>query len=118
MSVGEIILLTMDLIWMCCGFLVIGLLFYIGKTRIKEIDKVVHGYEFPHDSIFALIIRVPGYAGGFMWKWSARRSGLEGKIEHFNNRFRWPFVATMVLSILAMVFLIIARLLQNYLGIE
>ncbi len=92
----------------------IGLLFYIGKTRIKEIDKVVLGYEFPHDSIFALIIRVPSYASGFMWKWSARRSGLEGKIEQFDSRFRWPFIATMVLSIIEMTLVVVAYILMNY----
>lgn len=98
-----------------CGIIAIGLLFYIGKTRIKEIDKAVLGYEFPSDSIFALIIRVPNYAGGFMWKWSARRTGLEGKIEHFDNRFRWPFIATMVLIIVSMSSMIIGALMDNYL---
>ena len=95
----------------------IGLLFYIGKTRIKEIDKVVLGYEFPHDSIFALIIRVPNYASGFMWKWSARRMGLEGKIEQFDRSFRWPFIATMVLVIIEMTSVIIAYILMKYLDL-
>ncbi len=57
----------------------IVLLFYIGRTRIKEIDKVVYGYEFPNDSIFALIIRVPSYAGAFLWKWSAKKVVLKEK---------------------------------------
>ena len=118
MSIGETIFLILSLIAVFCGFVFIGLLFYIGKTRIKEIDKVVYGYEFPHDSIFALIIRVPNYAGGFMWKWSARRSGLEGKIEHFDLRFRWPFIATMVLALTGMFLFIIAFFLMKYLGME
>lgn len=99
MSIVEIIFMLVVPLGVLSGFIVIGLLFYIGKTRIKEIDRAVLGYEFPHDSIFALIIRVPNYAGGFMWKWSARRTGLEGKIEHFDQKFQWPFKAAMILTI-------------------
>lgn len=87
MLTGEIIVLAFYLSSMLCGLTLIALLFFIGKTRIKEIDKAVLGYEFPHDSIFALIIRVPNYAGGFIWKWSAKRTGLSGKIEHFTPIF-------------------------------
>jgi hypothetical protein len=103
MSIIGIVTLILALLGVVSGIIAIGLLFYIGKTRIKEIDKAVLGYEFPHDSIFALIIRVPNYAGGFMWKWSARRGHLEGKIEHFDQKFQWPFKAVMVLMILVLV---------------
>lgn len=65
----------------------IALMFYIGRARIKKIDCVVYGCEFPNDSIFALMIRVSNYASAFLWTWSARRSGLEGKIEHFDKKF-------------------------------
>lgn len=104
MPVVNIIFIIVGLLAVMSSFIVIGLLFYIGKTRVKEIDRAVLGYEFPHDSIFALIIRVPNYAGGFMWKWSARRSGLEGKIEHFDKQFRWPFIAVMRLAIVSALF--------------
>lgn len=117
MSIVEAISLAIFLLGILCAFIAIGFLFYIGKTRIKEIDKAVLGYEFPHDSIFALIVRVPNYAGGFMWKWSARRSGLEGKIEHFDTSFRWPFIVAMVLAITGMVSLIVGTLLKNHLGV-
>ncbi len=116
MPFGEIISLILALIFLISGFIFIGLLFYIGKTRIKEIDKAVLGYEFPNDSIFALIIRVPNYAGGFMWKWSARRTGLEGKIEHFDRRFRWPFIATMVLVIVSLGAMIVGMILDHFLA--
>jgi len=80
-------------LFLASSFIAIILLFFIGKTRIKEIDKAVLGYEFPHDSIFALIIRAPNYASAFLWEWSAKRTHLQGKIEHFDNKFRWPFIA-------------------------
>ena len=59
MSIGELISLILAFLFVLFGAIGLGLLFYIGKTRIKEIDKAVLGYEFPHDSIFVLIIRVP-----------------------------------------------------------
>jgi len=100
---------------MFSGVSAIILLFYIGKTRIKEIDKIVYGYEFPNDSIFALMIRFPSYAGGFIWKWSAKRSGLEGKIEHFNFKFKWPFIAAFLLFIISILSLILGVLVDKYL---
>jgi hypothetical protein len=115
MTTVQTITLFLFLFGSLCGFIAIGLLFYIGKTRIKEIDKAVLGYEFPDDSIFALIIRVPNYAGGFMWQWSARRTGLEGKIEHFDKRFRWPFIAAMVLVITSMSSMIIGTFMDKFL---
>ena len=47
MSIGEAVLFTIFLGSICFGFRSIGFLFYIGKTRIKEIDKAVLGYEVP-----------------------------------------------------------------------
>ena len=114
MSIGVTISVILFLLGVFCSFISIGLTFYIGKTRIKEIDKAVLGYEFPHDSIFALMLRVPNYAGGFMWKWSARRGHLEGKIEHFDAKFRWPFIAVMVLTIVGLTSLIIGTLLIKH----
>ncbi len=118
MSTGEIIVFTLFLASMLCGLIFIGLLFYIGKTRIKEIDKAILGYEFPHDSIFALIIRVPNYAGGFIWKWSAKRTGLTGKIKHFDTRFKWPFIAVMILVIMMFTLMFIGSALKNHWGIQ
>lgn len=93
------------------------LMLYIGRTRIKEIDRVVYGYEFPHDSIFALMIRIPNYASAFLWKWSAKRSGLEGKIEHFDKNFRRPFVASFVLVFIGIACLVAGILFDKYVGI-
>lgn len=110
----EIVELIIFGIFILSGFIAIGMIFYIGKTRVKEIDRAVLGYEYPNDSIFALLLRVPNYAGGFLWKWSARRTGLEGKIEHFDKKFRRPFIASFLLMILSMVCLIVGSILQYY----
>jgi len=115
MPIVEATSLVLFLLGIFCAFIAIGFLFYIGKTRIKDIDKAVLGYEFPHDSIFALGLRVPNYAGGFMWKWSARRGHLEGKIEHFDSQFRRPFIIFMVLEIIACISFIAAILMDKFL---
>lgn len=118
MAKAEFIFYILLIVILISGFSLIGLLFYIGKTRIKEIDKAILGYEFPHDSIFALLVRVPNYSGGFMWKWFARLTGLEGKIEHFDSRFRWPFIASLVLGIVGVILIVIATILMKYLELE
>jgi len=116
MSTNLVISFVLAGLFVISAFLMIGLMFYIGRTRIKEIDKVVYGYEFPHDSIFALGLRVPNYGSAFLWKWSAKRSGLEGKIEHFDKRFRWPFIAAFLLMIFGCLMLIAAVLFDSYVG--
>ena len=112
----QIISLIFAGLFMFSGIFAIILLFYIGKTRIQKIDKAVYGYEFPHDSIFTLLIRMPGYASAFIWKWSAKRSGLEGKIEHFDAKFKWPFITSFFLFLFSIICLIIGILVDKYFG--
>ncbi len=117
MQTVDLIFVIFLILALLSGFIMIGLMFYIGKTRIKAIDKVVYGFEFPNDSIFALMIRVPNYSGAFLWKWSAKRSGLEGKIEHFDAKFRWPFKAVMLLTIFGITCFIVAGIIKEYFNI-
>jgi len=99
------------------AFLMIALVFYAGRTRVKEIDKIAHGFEIPHDSIFFLVMRVPTYGFAFLWKWYAKRMGLEGKIDHFDRGFRWPFIAAGVLGLFGIIMMIIMALFDHYAGI-
>ena len=94
-----------------------ALAFYAGRSRVKAIDKIAHGFEIPHDSIFFLVARVPNYGNAFLWKWYAKRMGLEGKIDHFDWHFRWPFVVAGVLGIFGIVSIIILALIDQYAGI-
>ena len=108
MIANDTVFLVLSGLGMSSGLIAIILIFYIGRTRIKKIDKAVYGYEFPHDSIFALLIRVPNYAGAFIWGWSAKRSGLEGKIEQFSKQFRWPFIISFFLFFFSMFCFVVA----------
>jgi hypothetical protein len=114
METGKLIFVIIVMLALLSAFIVIGLMFFIGKTRIKAIDKVVYGFGFPNESIFALLIRVPNYGGAFLWKWSARRSGLEGKIEHFDETFRWPFKAVILLTIFGITCSVMAGFVEIY----
>lgn len=113
----QIISFSFAILFVISVSLSIGLMFYIGKTRIKEIDKAVLGYVVPHDSIFYLMIRIPNYASGFLWKWSAKRNGLEGKIEGFDKKFRWPFIASFILVIFGMSCAVFGVLFDKYFNI-
>ncbi len=117
MGSSQIILTVLFLLGVMPMFLMAALAFYAGRTRIKEIDKIAHGFEIPHDSIFFLVMRVPNYGGALLWKWYAKRIGLAGKIEHFDRRFRWPFIAAFLLMLFGGLMLIIMVLFDNYAGI-
>ncbi len=54
---------------------------------------------FPDDSIFALMLCVPDYAGSFMWKWNARRSKLEHAVNQLDREFKAPFIAFFLLTL-------------------
>ncbi|MCF6338812.1 MAG: hypothetical protein L3J84_12825 [Gammaproteobacteria bacterium] len=98
MSLNLIISFILAGLFIISAVLMIALLFYIGRTRIKEIDKVVHGFEIPNDSIFFLVLRAPIYGFAFLWKWYAKIVKYESKLEQFDRRFRWPFIATSLLA--------------------
>jgi hypothetical protein len=59
MLVQEIILLILFGLTLIGGIAFLGLVLYLVKSHVREVDKVVYGYEFPNDSIFALLIRMP-----------------------------------------------------------
>jgi len=99
------------------GIISIVLMLYIARTRIREMDKLVHGFEIPNDSIFFIVLRVPNYSLAFMWKLYAKRGGFEGKIEHLDKHFRWPFIAAFLLALLSLVFLMLGILFDNYFDI-
>ena len=106
------------IIFILGSFTTIGMVFYLGKRHVKEIDRVVYGHEFPNDSIFALLVRIPNYAGAFTFQWSAKRSRLADKIEQFDNSFRKPFIITYWLMIVSAGALLLGILIEKlFLGL-
>ena len=91
MEVWEIVFLALGVIFLASALLIFVMLVYLGKSRVKEVDRAVHGHELSTD-IVSLFLRIPGYAGGFAWRSYARWSGLSGKFEPFDKSFKRPFI--------------------------
>lgn len=87
-------------IFLVCAFLGIGLTFYLGRHHVREIDRIVYGFDIPSDSIFFKIQRVPTYGGAFAWRWGAKRSGLEKIRDKFDKKFQIPFIITFWLFVI------------------
>ena len=118
METSQIILTVLFFLGVIAGFLMIPLMFYIERTRIKEMDKVVYGFEFTNDSIFFIFFRTPEYSLIFLSKLYAKKNGFDKKIAHLDKRFRWPFIAAFLLSSFIVLMMILAWVFKKYAGIE
>lgn len=72
----------------------IGMTFYLGRRKVKEIDRLVYGFEIPSDSIFFQVMRIPHYGGAFAWRWGAKRVHLFHIRDQFDKQFQRPFIIT------------------------
>ncbi len=106
----EIIVLGLTGIWLICGFVSIFMTLYLGRTRIKEIDCVVLGYEITSDNILHLGNRMMNYGGAFAWRWSAKRSGILPIRDHFDKKFQRPFIINYWLVFASIFFLAMSML--------
>ena len=98
MHILQIITSILALVFVLCGFAVIGMAIYLGRSKVKEIDRLVYGSEIDSDSIFFKIMRIPHYGGAFSWRFYARRSQLLEIRDGFNRRFQLPFMITFYLG--------------------
>ena len=97
-----------------CGFLAIGMTFYLGRSKGKEIDLLVHGREIAADGIFYQILRLPTYGAAFASKWSAKRSHLLHIRDQFDKEFQLPFIITHYLFMVGAIFFILAVILDEF----
>jgi len=94
MSLNQWIYFSILILILICGFVAIGMTFYLGISKGKEIDRLVYGYEIPSDSIFYKILRLPNYGGAFSSRWFAKRAHLLQIRDHFDKKFQRPFIIT------------------------
>ena len=97
MQTNVILFICLAAIFLISIFTALGMSFYLGRNKIKEIDRLVHGHEITSDSIFYLILRLPAYGGAFAWRWGAKRSKLLHIRDHFDKKFQRPFIITFYL---------------------
>ena len=88
--------------------------FYLGRTKMKEIDRLVYGYEIPSDSIFFQLLRLPQYGGAFTWHWAAKRSSLLHIRDNFDKKFQRPFIITFYLFITGFIAMILGVILDKF----
>jgi hypothetical protein len=93
MESNEFIYVVFIVVILLSGFTFIGMGLFLGRRKIKEIDKIVHGAEIPDDSdsIFFKGFRLMNYGGAFAWRFGAKRSKLLYLRNHFDERFQRPF---------------------------
>ncbi len=111
----ELIFLCFLGVGLICGFIFIFMTFYLGRRRIKEIDRVVFGYEISSDSIFYQGLRLMDYGGTFAWRFYARRIGKEWMRERFDKKFQRPFIIRFWLMIIGVLSFSVAGILHEYL---
>ena len=109
----EILFHSLAIFILLCSFAGIGMTFYLGRSKMKEIDRVVYGYEIPSDSIFFQLFRMMDYGGSFAWRFYARRIGKEWIREHFDKRYQRPFVITYYLFTASGLFIVLLYILDK-----
>ncbi len=94
MSILEALSHVLFVVAIICGFIGIGMTFYLGRSKVKEIDRLVYDRKICSDSIFHLILRLPNYGHAFVSPWFAKRAHLTHIRDHFNKEFERPFIIT------------------------
>ncbi|MCI0507317.1 MAG: hypothetical protein L0Z73_14570 [Gammaproteobacteria bacterium] len=101
-------------IFLVCAFAGIALVFYLGRHHVKEIDRIVYGFDVPSDSIFFKIQRIPTYGGAFVWRWGAKRSGLAKIRDKFDKKFKIPFIITFWLFVIGTISMIAGVIISKF----
>jgi len=110
----ETIFWTLNILVLIGGFVVIGMTFYLGRNRIKEIDQLVLGYEVSSDSIFHKGLRLMNYSGAFAWRFGAKRSRLLYIRDQFDKNFQRPFIIYFWLVVTGTSTLIVSVILDKF----
>ena len=110
----EIFSWILFVLFMLSGFITIAMAFYLGRHKVKEIDRLVYGYEIAGDSIFFQIMRIPHYGDAFAWHFYARRCHLLPIRDHFDKKFQRPFMVTSFFAWIGIISMIIGVILDKF----
>ena len=113
MPYNEIIYLGIIALIMLCAVVAIGMTFYLGRNKVKEIDRLVYGFEIPDDSIFFQILRLPKYGGVFASRWIAKRCHLTHIRDQFDKKFERPFIITHHLFMIGAIGIVLLYVLDK-----
>ena len=114
MVTEKLLFLTFFAVAMICAVVSLVMLMILGRTRMKKIDKYIYGHEFEHDSIFFQIARLPQYILVFSSRWFAKRTGQLEFYEHFDKKFKRPFLVAYMIVIFGALFMGLAWVVKEY----
>ncbi len=114
METAELLSLVAFILAMLCGLITFVMLIVLGRTRMKEIDKYIYGHEFEHDSIFFQMARLPQYISVFASRWFAKRTGQLEFYEHFDKKFKRPFLVAYMIVILGVLLMALSWVITEY----
>ncbi len=113
MSLNQLIYFSIWIFIAICGFMAIGMTFYLGRSKGKEIDRLVYGHEISSDSIFYKILRLPNYGGAFASRWLAKRTHLLHIRDQFDKKFQRPFIITHYLFMVGGISMVLLFILDK-----
>jgi len=97
---GWIVTALILLLGLCLLFIV----YILGRTKMKEVDKFYYGASFEKDSIFFQLTRFPMYAYFFTSRWAAKRGGHLEIYDHFDSKFKRPFLVAQFIAFIIILF--------------
>lgn len=117
MTIMQIFGIGVAVLFFLCMVIAIGMVFYLGRNKVKAIDRLVYGFEIPSDSIFFQNQRIPHYGAAFAWYFYARRCHLLNIRDHFDKKFQRAFVITYYLYLTGALLIVFMAVDQLFLHI-
>lgn len=81
---------------------------------MKEVDEYIYGHKFEDDSIFFQIARLPQYLTVFSSRWLAKRTDQLEFYEHFDKKFKRPFLISFYLVVLGWALVFITWIIDKF----
>ncbi len=81
---------------------------------MKKVDEYYYGFNVDNDSIFFQVVRFPIYVNIFSSRWYAKRAGQLDMYEHFDKKFKRPFLIAFMLVISSFLFAFVSWFIQKY----
>jgi len=114
MEIEKKIFMAVFFLCIVSGLIALIIIAVLGRTKMKEVDKYLHGSTFQHDSIFFQLLRFSQYSYFFISHWVAKRGGYLELYEHFDDKFKRPFRLAFLFNTLTVFFIVVLAILDKY----
>ena len=96
------------------GCITFGMIFYLGRTKMKEVDRLIYGFETQGESFSLQAQRMMDYGAVFTWRWHAKRAERLYVYDHFDKKFKRPFIVTYYLFWVTAILMVILYILDEW----